>query len=116
MKSERERAYAYARKHLLMFDSEVNRTREHLAYFANAAGYELAATFIEEIEAWPAAFERLIQAVIRDRVEVVILPSMLHFAVLGDPTNIKQHFEAATGARIIAISNAVSHTLGDTVS
>ena len=76
-KGERQRAYAYARKHLLMFDSEVNRTKERLAYFADTAGYELAATFIEEIDTWPAAFERLLHAVIRDKVETVILPQPL---------------------------------------
>jgi hypothetical protein len=115
-KSDRQRAYAYMRKHLLMFDSEVSRTTERLTYFANESGFELAAVFVEEVETWPAAFERLVQAVIQDKVEVVLLPSMLHFAVLGVPKNIKGHFEAATGARVITALDVVSYEPGEATS
>lgn len=104
------------RKHLLMFESEANRTRERLEYFANEAGYELAAVFIEEIQTWPAAFERLVHAVARDKVTIVILPSMLHFAVLGSPNNVKEYFEAATGAQVITTLDVVSYDPGEAVS
>lgn len=99
-----------------MFESEVNRTKERLAYFAEASGYELAAVFLEEIETWPLAIERLIRAVIKDKVEVVILPSMLHFAVLGAPNEVKGYFESATGARVVTTLDAVSYSPGEAVS
>lgn len=104
------------RKHLLMFESEVSRAKERLTYFADTSGYELAAIFIEEIETSPAAFERLVQAVAQDKVEIVLLPSILHFAVLGDPNNIRQHFEAATGAHIITTLDLVSYEPGEATS
>jgi hypothetical protein len=106
-KVEAQQAYAYLRRHLLMFESEVNRTKQRLTYFAVESGFELSATFVEEVETGPLAFERLLQAVIRDKVEVVILPSMLHFAVLGAPTHVKDYFEAATEARVVTILGAV---------
>lgn len=51
-----------------------------------------------------SAFERLFQATIRDQVEVVLLPSILHFTVLDSPRWIKPSFEATTGARIVTMS------------
>ncbi|MEV4261345.1 hypothetical protein [Kribbella sp. NPDC049584] len=98
------RAYAYLREHLLVCISEVNRTKERLAQFAADSGIELAGTFVEEDPRRPAAFERLLQAVTRDEVEVVLLPSLLHLAVLGSPGSIKGYFEAATGARVITMA------------
>jgi hypothetical protein len=83
--------------------SEVNRTKERLTRFAAASDLELAAIFVEEDPQRPAAFERLLQAVIQDQVEVVLLPSMLHLIVLGDPGHIKDYFEAATGARVVTM-------------
>lgn len=104
------------RKHLLMDELEVVNTKQRLAYFADQSGYELAAIFIEEIQTWPVAFERLLEAVIRDNVEVVILPSMLHFAVLGAPNNVKKYFESAAEARVVTAFDAVSDCPGEAVS
>ncbi|MEV8376429.1 hypothetical protein AB0P21_27045 [Kribbella sp. NPDC056861] len=115
-KAERQRAYAYLRKHLLMVDSELSRAEERLAYFAEATGLELAAVFVEDIETAPAAFERFIRAVVLDKVEVVLLPSLLHLAVLGAPTHIKDNFEAATGAKVLTTLDAVSYEPGEAVS
>ncbi|TDO29490.1 hypothetical protein EV643_14811 [Kribbella sp. VKM Ac-2527] len=86
-----------------MCTSEVNRTKERLTRFAAASNLELAAIFVEEDTRSPAAFGRLLDAVIRDQVEVVLLPSMLHLIVLGDPGHIKDYFEAATGARVVTM-------------
>jgi hypothetical protein len=97
----RPRAYAYARKHLLMYESVFALEKLRIASFANLAGYDLAAVFVEESNGSPVAFGRLLEAVIRDRVEYVILPSMLHFMTLGTPNSIKRNFEAATGAQVI---------------
>lgn len=115
-KADRQRAYAYMRKHLLMFDSEVAATKRRLAYFAEQSSVDLTAVFVEEIQTWPTAFERFLQAVVKDEVELVILPSMLHFAVLGSPSRIKYYFERATGARVITLHGAVSHCPGEAAS
>lgn len=97
----RPRAYAYIRKHLLMCESVLALERLRLESFAKSAGYDLAAVFVEDSGPSPVTFGRLMQAVIQDEVEYVILPSMLHFMVLGSPNNIKGYFEAATGARVM---------------
>ena len=97
----RPRAYAYARKYLLMYESVFALEKMRLESFAESAGYNLAAVFVEEIDTPLAAFGRLLEAVIQDQVEYVVIPSMLHFMTLGSPNNIKEYFEAATGARVI---------------
>jgi hypothetical protein len=86
-----------------MCQPEVTRTRERLTTYATDAGLELAAIFVEEDWLCLSAFERLFQATIHDRVEIVLLPSMLHFTVLGSPRWIKPSFEAATGARVVTM-------------
>ncbi len=53
--------------------------------------------------AWPAAFEALIEAVNRQKVTAVALPSLFHFAAFGVPTDIRDSFERATGARVLVI-------------
>ncbi|MEV0291143.1 hypothetical protein AB0H36_44030 [Kribbella sp. NPDC050820] len=98
------RAYAYLCSPLLVCRPEVTRTRERLAAYAADAELELVATFVEDAWQRSSAFERLFQATIRDHVQVVLLPSMLHFTVLGSPRWIKPSFEAVTGARIVTMS------------
>ena len=98
------RAYAYVQAHLLACTTEVDLTKGRLTRFATDSGIELAATFVEENQRRrEAAFERLFQAVIRDQVEIVIVPSLLHLMVLGSPGHIKGYFEAATGAHVMAM-------------
>lgn len=99
---ERPRAYAYLREHLLVCASEVSRTKQHLTAFASTSNLELAATFVEEETRSPAAFGRLFDAVVRDQVQVVLVPSMLHLMVLGSPRTIREYFEAAAGVRVLA--------------
>ncbi|TDX03331.1 hypothetical protein [Kribbella sp. VKM Ac-2566] len=101
--SEHPRACAYLREHLLMCTSEVNRTKERLTQFAATSDLELAAIFVEEGTRSPAAFGRLLDTVVRDQIERVLLPSMLHFAVLGSPGRIRDYFEAATGAQVLTM-------------
>src|SRR5690349_3815027 len=90
--AQRVRAYAYLRAHLLVCTSEVNRTKERLTQFAASSDFELAATFVEQDVRSPATFGRMLDAAIRDEVEVVLLPSMLHLMALGSPRNIRAYF------------------------
>lgn len=62
--------------------------------------------YVEQIESAPAAFEALIESVNRYEVTAVVIPSMLHFAVLSGPAAIKDQFEKATGARVLVASAA----------
>ncbi|MGC4943650.1 hypothetical protein [Kribbella sp. DT2] len=57
--------------------------------------------FVEEIETSPAAFEALIAAVEQLGASRVVLPSPLHFAVLGPPGAVRYHFERLTGAQVV---------------
>ncbi|GAA1118279.1 hypothetical protein GCM10009630_15000 [Kribbella jejuensis] len=105
----RPRAYAYLRAHLLVSTSEVNRTKERLTAFAAASGFELAATFVEDDPERPLlGFERFFQAVMRDQVSVVLVPSLLHLMMLGS-ARVKEYFEAATEARVVSVDKAVRH-------
>ncbi|TDW21619.1 hypothetical protein [Kribbella kalugense] len=109
-------AYAYLCAYLLPCASEVNRTKERLNAFAAASGLELAATFVEDDARRPLAFERFFRAVVRDQVEVVLLPSLLHVMVLGSPGRIREYFEAATEARIVIIDQDVTNLVGEAIS
>jgi hypothetical protein len=95
----------YLRKHLLMTDDELHDTEERLERFARIEGFAMGTIYIEEVETSPAAFEALVEAVNRYEVTAVVLPSMLHFAVLGAPATIKGHFEHITGARVMVANS-----------
>ena len=61
----------------------------------------MGSVYVEQSGMWPAAFEALIEAVNRYEVRAVVLPSLLHFAVLDPPRDIKGMFERATSARVM---------------
>lgn len=95
----------YLRKHLLMSDDELDDAKERLEHFAQVEGFAMGTIYVEEVDSAPAAFEALVEAVNRYEVTAVVLPSMLHFAVLSAPAAIKDHFERATGARVMVASS-----------
>lgn len=96
----------YVRKHLLMTDDELDDAKERLAHFAQVEGFSLSTVYVEQLETTPAAFEALVEAANRYEITAVVLPSMLHFAVLGAPASIKRHFEQFTGARVLVANSA----------
>jgi hypothetical protein len=114
--SKRLRALGYLRKHLLMTETEVRYAKERLIYFAQVAGFQLDTVYVEDVETWPAAFEALVEAATSDELSAVLLPSMLHFAVLGPPANIKKHFEHITRTRVLTVPELVSHSPGEVAS
>jgi hypothetical protein len=95
----------YLRKHLLMTDGELDNIRERLEHFARVEGFAMGTIYVEEVATSPAAFEALVEAVNRYEVTAVVLPSMLHFAVLSAPAAIKDYFERATGARVMVANS-----------
>jgi hypothetical protein len=113
---ELPRAVGYLRKHLLMTETDVRYAKERLAYFAPIAGLHLERVYVEELETWPTAFEALVEAAVSDELTAVLLPSMLHFAVLGPPASIKQYFEHLTHTRVLAVQELVSYRPGEAAS
>lgn len=109
-------ALGYLRKHLLMTDTEVMYAKERLAYFAELEGLELGTVYVEEIESWPRAFEALVHAAVKESVTAVVVPSMLHFAVIGPATTVKDHFEYTTRTRVLSASDIVSYEPGTAAS
>lgn len=92
--------FGYVRQHLLRTADELVDIKERLAFFAAAEGFAMGTVFVEQRESSPAAFEALVQAIEHDQAAAVVLPSMLHFAVLGAPLAVKLTFERATGAQV----------------
>ncbi|MFC5260931.1 hypothetical protein ACFPJ1_02320 [Kribbella qitaiheensis] len=91
----------YIRRHLLMTDAELDDAEERLGLFAEIEGFTLGSVYVEHLETIPAAFEALVEAVNRYEVTAVVVPSMLHFALLSAPAAIKDRFEHITGARVL---------------
>jgi hypothetical protein len=94
----------YLRRDLLVVDSQVTELEREMAAFAQAEGFAMGHTYVEKPESWPAAFEALIESVNRYEVTAVVLPSLLHFTGLGLPTDIRDSFERATGARVLVLA------------
>lgn len=95
----------YVRRDLLVIDGQVNLIEREMATFAKARAFSMGFTYVEKPRTWPAAFEALLESVTRHEVTAVVLPSMLHFAVLGAPLNIRDMFERATGARVLMLDS-----------
>jgi hypothetical protein len=102
----------YMRQHLLMTQTEARYAQERLAYFARVEDFALGTVYVEQIETWPAAFEALVADAMHDSVSGVLLPSMLHFSVLGPPPMIQRHFERLTQTRVFAVPEVVSYRAG----
>ncbi len=94
----------YLRRDLLVVDCQVTELEQQMAKFAQVEGFAMGHTYVEKPESWLAAFEALIESVNRHEVTAVLLPSLLHFTGLGMPTDIRDSFERATGARVLALT------------
>lgn len=93
----------YVRRDLLVTDGQVNQLEREMAKFAQTEGFSMGFTYVEKPGTWPAAFEALVESVTRYDITAVVLPSLLHFAVLDAPHDIKDMFERATGARVMVL-------------
>jgi hypothetical protein len=102
----------YVRHDLLLTDGQVGRLEREMCRFAQTEGFSMGSTYVEKPGTWPAAFEALIESVKRYDVSAVVLPSLLHFAVLGAPDGIKDIFERATGAQVIVLDPPRSDGIG----
>ncbi|WP_344239024.1 hypothetical protein [Kribbella hippodromi] len=57
--------------------------------------------YVEDPDTSPAAFEALVASVNRYEITAVVLPSLWHLALVGDPAETRGRFERVTGARIM---------------
>jgi hypothetical protein len=89
----------YVRAHLLMTAAELVQIKDQLVTFAQAEGFTLGKVYTEHAHTFPAAFEALVQAVRRDEVRAVVVPSLQHLGVLGAPQKVKEGVEQ-TPARV----------------
>ncbi len=76
-----------------------------MAEFAQKESFSMGFTYVEEPGTSPAAFEALFESVKRYEVTAVVLPSLLHLAVLGPSHDIRNSFERATGARVLLLDS-----------
>jgi hypothetical protein len=95
----------YVRRDLLVTDGQVNELERQMAMFAQHEGLSMGFTYVEKPGTWPAAFEALTESVNRYEVTAVVLPSLLHFAVLGASHDLEDMFERATGARVLVLDS-----------
>lgn len=95
----------YVRRDLLVTDGQVTQLEQQMTKFAMTEGFSTGFTYVEKPGTWPAAFEALMESVNRYEVTAVVLPSLLHFAVLSAPYDIRDRFERATGARVLVLDS-----------
>lgn len=82
-------------------DAEVVQIQHELAEYANREGFALDQVFTEAIGRSDAAFTGMIDALRRNDIKDIIVPSLWHFASLpGLQDAMRLHIERETGARI----------------
>ena len=91
----------YVRAHLLMTADELVHIKDQLKAFAEVEGYTLGKLFTEHAHTVPAAFQALVDTVRRDEARAVVVPSLHHFGVLGEPEKVKRDVEEGTGALVL---------------
>ncbi|WP_067799863.1 recombinase family protein [Actinomadura formosensis] len=80
---------------------EIARLGRELAAYAEREGFALDEVFTEKMDRSEPAFSCLIDAIKRNDVRDIIVPSLWHFARLpGLQDAMRQHIEHETGARV----------------
>jgi len=91
----------YVRQQLIASDRRMVETIQRLRCVADCEGFTLGGVFVEPADATLIAFGELVDAVDRSRALAVVLPNLLHFAMLWPPSTIRSQFEHLTGARVV---------------
>ena len=94
-------ALGYIRVHIVMTEFELNDAEARIRRAATENGYQLGAVFHEQAHLAPKAFAAMIAAVNRREAAAVIVPSLIHLAVLGLPTQVVVYLESVTDVRVI---------------
>ena len=93
----------YICRGLLASDQEVDDAESAMAYFAAAYGFSLRHTYVEKPASAPLAFGALVESLSASGGDGVVLPGLLHLAVLGPRHDMKMLFERATGVRVLVM-------------
>jgi hypothetical protein len=88
---------------LLGGDQQVDEVELAMVDFADATGFLLGNTYVEEASGAPVAFGALVESLGTSGGDAVVLPGLLHLAVLGPRHDMKMLFERATGVRVLVI-------------
>jgi hypothetical protein len=91
----------YARRDLYLSNRHVNDLKRELGDFARLEGFLMGSVYVEDPETAPQAFEALVASVNRYEITAVVMPSLRHLALVGDPAEVRVRFERVTGARIM---------------
>ncbi|WP_237771236.1 hypothetical protein [Kribbella sp. ALI-6-A] len=84
----------YILKHLLMTAGELAKTKDRLGAFAQVDGFTMGTIYVENPDTTPAAFEALVDAVIRYEATAVVVPSLIHLVAPGFTHDIKATLRA----------------------
>ncbi|MEU4288989.1 hypothetical protein AB0E63_12270 [Kribbella sp. NPDC026596] len=103
--TDKPAAVAYVNASLLITGSELERVRMDVARFASDWGYALAYIHVEDQASTPDAFNGMVQQVTALDITTVLVPSLLHFAGLGSPVEVKNRLEHLIGGRVIPITS-----------
>ena len=91
----------YARRDLYLSDRHVDDLKRELEAFAKLEGFAMGSVYVEDLDTAPATFEALVASVNRYQITAVVLPSLRHLALVGNPAEVQVQFERVTGARIV---------------
>ncbi|MET9317244.1 hypothetical protein ABZX12_35960 [Kribbella sp. NPDC003505] len=91
----------YARCDLYLSDRHVDDLKRELGEFGQLEGFLMGSMYVEDPETAPQAFEALVASVNRYEITAVVLPSLRHLPLVGDPAEVRGQFERVTGARIM---------------
>lgn len=94
-------AVRYVRQALVAPAPRMKETVDRLHRFADLEGFELGSIFVEPPDDTLVAFRALVDAVEHHRARAVVLPNLLHFAMLWPPSTIRSQFEYLTGVRVL---------------
>jgi hypothetical protein len=93
----------YICRGLLASDDELDDAELATAEFADVNGFLLGHTYVEEAQGVPLAFGALVESLSTSGGDAVVLPGLLHFAVLGPRHDLKKLVERATGVRVLVM-------------
>ncbi|MEV6285729.1 hypothetical protein [Kribbella sp. NPDC051770] len=93
----------YICRGLLAGDQQVDEVVLAMADFADAIGFCLERTFVEDAVGTPTAFGALVESLGEAGGDAVLLPGLLHMVVLGPQDDIKRLFEWVTGTRVLVL-------------
>ncbi|WP_405063451.1 hypothetical protein OG474_17895 [Kribbella sp. NBC_01505] len=99
-------AVGYISAQALAAASELTTLKRDITEFAIACGFILLATFVEDSETTPAAFDDMVQNTWRNGVRTIIMPSVIHLACLGNPVVMKAHLEHHLGGKVLFTNSA----------